>query len=66
MINVAMNGEYQEIDKVFADGDVFSFGLSHFANCKDFNLKLLHELIQKLESTYASILNLNSLDSTDL
>ena len=66
MINVAMNGEYQEIDEAFSDGDIFSFELSHFADCKDVNLKLLHELIQKLESTYSSILNINSLDPADL
>lgn len=65
MINVAMNGEYQEIDKAFANDDMFSFELSHFSDCKDVNFKLLHELIQKLESTYWSILDLNSLDSTD-
>lgn len=66
LVSVAKSGEYQELDEAFEEGDIFNFELAHFSESKDVNVQTLYELIQKLEETYVSLLNLNRMNSNDL
>ncbi len=65
LIGVAMSREYKKLDEVFEEGDVFNFELAHFSDSKDVNVQKLHELIQKLEETYVSLLNLNGMSEEE-
>lgn len=65
MISVAMSGEYKELDEAFEEGDIFNFELEHFSDSKDVNVQKLYELIQKLEETYVSLLNLNGMNEAE-
>jgi len=62
LVCVAMSDEYSELDKVFDVGDVFYFQLAHFADSKDVNIQLLHDLISKMDATQQSLMNLNGID----
>lgn len=65
LISVAMSGEYKELDEAFEEGDVFNFELAHFSFSKDVNVQKLYELIQKMEETYVSLLNLNGMSEEE-
>lgn len=65
LIGVAMSGEYKELDEAFEKGDIFNFELAHFSESKDVNVQELYELIQKLEETYVSLLNLNGMSEAE-
>lgn len=65
LIGVAMSGEYQDLDEAFEEGDIFNFELAHFSESKDVNVQKLYELIQKLEETYISLLNLNGMSEAE-
>lgn len=64
MVNVAMNGEYQDIDKSFDVGDTFYFEKDHFKDCDDINLTKLHDLVNKVDKVYGSLVNLNGFDDS--
>ncbi|WP_373494923.1 hypothetical protein [Aquiflexum sp.] len=61
MINVGMSGEFRELDELFEEGDFFQFEKSHFQDCKDINLGMLMELIEKLDETHSKLVNLNAI-----
>ncbi|QDH77949.1 hypothetical protein FKX85_02410 [Echinicola soli] len=62
LINVAMTGEYKDIDELFEEGDVVRFSTAHFLNSEDNNIQMLLALVGQLEQTHDSLLNLNGLD----
>ena len=61
MINVGMSGEFKELDELFEEGEYFQFEKGQFQQCKDINLEILLELIEKLDETYSKLMNLNAL-----
>lgn len=65
MVNVAMNGEYQDLDESFGIGETFYFEKDHFKDCDDINLAKLYELIDKIDEVYGSLVNLNGFDTSD-
>lgn len=62
LINVGMSGEFRELDELFDNGDFFQFEKSHFQDCKDINLEILMELIEKLDDSHSKLVNLNALN----
>lgn len=65
MVNVAMNGEYQDLDESFGIGETFYFEKDHFKDCEDINLVKLYEMVDHIDQTYASLANLNGLETSD-
>ena len=65
MVNVAMNGEYQDLDESFEIGETFYFEKDHFKDCDDINLAKLYELIDNIDEVYGSLVNLNGFDTSD-
>jgi len=65
MVNVAMNGEYQDLDESFDMGETFYFEKDHFRDSKDINLLKLYEMVDHIDQTYASLVNLNGLETSD-
>lgn len=61
-LNLAMNGELSEINEVFEKGETYAFTLDHLDGSSDTNLKLLVELIKKVQETAESLANLNVLN----
>lgn len=65
MVNVAMNGEYQDLDESFDIGETFYFEKDHFKDCEDINLVNLYKLIDMIDEVHGSLLNLNGLGPAD-
>jgi hypothetical protein len=65
MVNVAMNGEYAELNESFDTGEFFYFEKNHFRDCEDINLMKLYEMVDHIDQTYASLVNLNGFDETN-
>ncbi len=61
LINVAMSGEYAEIDDLFEVGETVLFDTTYFQHCQDINLQKLLELVHNLEITHDSLTNINGL-----
>ena len=55
LINLAMSGELQNINAVFDEGDLFQFELGHFKDSKDINIKILIDLLEKMEETIVEL-----------
>ena len=66
IINLAMEGEMNDIHNAFEVGDHFVFELSHFDNMADTNVRKLAELCKLIESTYFDIMDLNSIDQKEV
>lgn len=59
LINVGMSGEFKELDELFDEGDFFQFERSHFQDSNDINVKILMELLDKMDETHSKLVNLN-------
>jgi len=66
IVNLAMSNEYGYIQKVFEEGDVYSFSLSHFENMEDANIQNLVSLCKKTEEAFYSIINLNGIKEEEI
>ena len=66
IINVAMLGEFAEVNQVFREGDSFEFNLEMFRDSKDQNLQLLFDLFDRLEETMNSLVNINGITEEEL
>lgn len=66
MLNVAMSGEFKEIDEVFEEGDIYEFDIEQFRNSKDLNVEKLVALHDHINETIESIINLNAIDLEDI
>lgn len=66
MLNVAMSGEFKEIDEVFEEGDIYEFDIEQFRNSKDINVEKLVALHDHMNETIESIANLNAIDLEDI
>lgn len=65
LINVAMCGEYAEIDDLFDIGETVLFDTTYFQHCQDSNLKKLLELVYTLEQTHDTLTNINGLNDCE-
>ena len=65
MVNVAMSGEYKDLDEKFEEDEEVLFDTAYFRNCEDLNIQKLLALVDTLEKTYDTMLNINGLDTIE-
>jgi hypothetical protein len=61
IIPIAMNGELSEWNKSVPVGEIHKFDVELFEGCDDTNIKLLFEVLEKVDDIYETIKNINSL-----
>ena len=66
IINVAMTGEYEDINKMFQEGDSFQFNIEQFKDTKDVNLNKLVAFYEQLEELMNSLANINKLTEEEV
>ena len=66
IVNLAMKGEFSDIDDVIDLGYTYEFHLQHFKDSEDINVQKLVELILTLETTVDSLINLNRIEDDEL
>jgi hypothetical protein len=62
IIDVSMQGDLKEFNDAVPIGETHQFDFEIFKNSNDKNILLLVELMEKVEETYESIVNLNSIN----
>ena len=62
MIPIAMTGELKEWSNSVPIGEIHNFTFDLFKNCEDTNIQLLVKLIEGVDETYLSIINLNAIE----
>lgn len=65
-INLAMSGELAEWNKGIEVGEVITLDKSLLESCEDTNIRLLTSLLIKIEDTFESLANLNSIGQDEL
>lgn len=63
MVNVAMSGEYKGLDEQFEEDEEILFDTAYFRNCEDLNVQKLLALVDTIEKTYDSLVNINGFDA---
>lgn len=66
IINVAMTGEYAEVNQLFESGDQFRFDKEMFRDTKDQNVKKLLAFHDELEELMNSLANINAIKEEEL
>ncbi len=66
IVNIAMNGEYSDINAMMEIGDEIPSDLDYFKNCKDGNVQCLLKQIEQLEVTYSFLMNVNNISEEEL
>jgi hypothetical protein len=61
IVNLAMSGELAEINDQFEENDSLVFKYEDFRRLKDYNVNLLYEVYDFLETKRSELLNVNSL-----
>ena len=62
LIAILMQGELKEWNNAVPIGEVHNFDFNIFKNSSDTNIKLLVKLMEKVDETFESIKNLNSIE----
>ena len=65
-LNLAMVSEFKEINDVFEEGDEFNFNLKHLDKSSDFNVQKIVDLIENIETTVFSLININVIKNDEL
>lgn len=65
MIPISMNGELSEWNNSVPIGEVHQFDFELFKSCDDMNIKLLVEVLEKVDNTYDIIKNFNNIKHDD-
>ena len=65
VIDISMQGDLKEWNDTIPVGETFQFDFELFKNSEDTNIQLLVELIEKINSTYQTIKNINGIDIED-
>jgi hypothetical protein len=65
-LNILMEGEFKEIDNVFDTNDTYKFSIEHLENSKDKNVKLLVELLKKVENTISILKTENGIQDEEI
>lgn len=61
IIDVSMQGELKEFNDAVPIGEVHQLDFDVFKNSDDTNIQLLIKLMEKVDETYESIKNINSI-----
>ncbi len=61
IINISTQGDLKEWNDTISVGESFKFDFELFKSSDDTNVQLLMELIEKIDSTYETIKNINGL-----
>ena len=61
-VNLLMHGNMRDISDSFEAGDSYTFFPEHFEDSGDANLELINKTVKQIQSTLASIQNLNGMD----
>lgn len=65
IINLAMSGELSEINDQFEENDNMDFKYEDFRGLTDYNVKLIYEVYDFLETKRSELINVNSLGDDD-
>lgn len=66
VLNLAMNGEWNEIDELFANGDTIFTKHEDFRTIEDTNVKQLISAVDKLSETFQSVRNVNAITRKEI
>lgn len=66
IINLAMSGELSEINDQFEENDNMDFKYEDFRGLTDYNVKLIYEVYDFLETKRSELINVNSLEDDEL
>lgn len=66
VINISMQGDLKEWNDTISEGETFQFDFEMFKKSDDINVQLLVELIEKIDSTFRTMKNINGLDDGGL
>jgi len=61
LIDISMQGDLKEWNDTVPIGETHQFDFEVFKNSDDSNIKLLVELIEKVDTTFETIKNINSI-----
>jgi hypothetical protein len=62
MVSITMQGELKEWSDAVPPGETHNFDFEIFKNSTDTNIQLLVKLIEKVDETFNTIKNLNSIE----
>lgn len=65
LVDISMQGDLKEWNDTISIGETYQFDFELFKNSDDTNIQLLVELIEKIDSTYQTIKNINGIDIED-
>lgn len=65
LIPISMQGELKDFNDSVPIGEIHQFDFELFKNSDDANIQLLVKLIEKVEETFETIKNLNSISLAD-
>jgi Ser-tRNA(Ala) deacylase AlaX len=66
LTNVAMSGEWNDVDSVFDEGDEIDFDSSYFKDCKDDNINALYRLIKVNDEIIDYLIERNNIQDNEL
>ena len=66
ILNLAMSGEWKEIDDLFEIGDTFLPKYDDFRTISDINVKTLFATVDMLKDTHRSIKNINAIKKKEI
>lgn len=61
IVPLALEGELKEWNDTIENGEYFTFTKDMFEGANDINIKLLMELLNNVDNTFESLVNLNNL-----
>jgi len=66
LINLAMVGEFSEIDTEFEEGESVKFDIAYFRNCKDQNVQVLIKQLDDTNERIRWLVNVNNIKEEDV
>jgi len=65
-LNLAMQGEWEDINRSFEAGDILNVTHDDFRQMEDKNVKFLVDVVDELMQRHASIQNINAVSNREL
>ncbi|WP_028296276.1 hypothetical protein [Olivibacter sitiensis] len=66
IINLAMSGEFSEVNALFEEGDVMRLDIADFEDIADQNVQKLIKVFRLLHDVNSSIRNINAISSDEI
>jgi hypothetical protein len=66
IVNLAMSGEFSNLEDAFDQGDMYSFSLKHFETIKDVNVQKIIKLCQTTEESIFTIMDINKISENEV